>query len=588
MTKKHLTTLIPTPAERVRYYVNDAVGLAAARGKRLQVPTLDHVTGEDFARNALTARCGEVMLVSLGLLEGLRNDAELWTSWTPRGGLPGGDLMHTWFMQGEPLVDILRTLPSHLRSRHFLYTWGDNMLVRRLPGLVSKARPVEDTHTVLFNLNPERHWGGLGRTAAADVPYASKRDSACWRGVPSGLEPAGVRQGRFVAHGPRFELVRRWHRHRGTLDVGWSYLVHDPHPFWVPGVSRIMSDSLLGNASIKGKMSLEEMLQHKLLISVEGFDVASDLKWKLFSNSVVLMPPPTRVSWLMEDRLVPLLHYIPLHANLSDLGERVEWALAHPARCEAIARAATQWIEQFLIPAPSVNSTGGTRSSGGGASSVTGDAGGGATSADPFLDRYAYAALSDTEQRVRRAVLGTVLETVQPVDNSPDGSGTHVDIPAAGASTAHGEPPARRGTWSCRRQRVFPAAQTLCVPQRLRCTIEGNRTSCRCRPVRNVATPEDCQLLCDRVPRDACTALHHNKYNDCWLLQPAHPEQQMRSEPESFDHGTISCMRHASTTVREGPPGRAVKDAVVQSQHRVRRAHPKMRRRRHREGRGGR
>lgn len=39
----------------------------------------------------------------------------------------------------------------------------------------------------------------------------------------------------------------------------------------------------------------------------------------LYSNSVVFMPLPTRVTWAMEDLLVPFVQYIPLANDLSNL-----------------------------------------------------------------------------------------------------------------------------------------------------------------------------------------------------------------------------------------------------------------------------
>jgi hypothetical protein len=38
---------------------------------------------------------------------------------------------------------------------------------------------------------------------------------------------------------------------------------------------------------------------------IAGNDVASGLKWALFSQSVVLMPPPNHTSWAMEELLEP-------------------------------------------------------------------------------------------------------------------------------------------------------------------------------------------------------------------------------------------------------------------------------------------
>jgi hypothetical protein len=41
---------------------------------------------------------------------------------------------------------------------------------------------------------------------------------------------------------------------------------------------------------LKPTVPIKEMLLYKFLLSIEGNDVASDLKWKLSSNSLVIIP----------------------------------------------------------------------------------------------------------------------------------------------------------------------------------------------------------------------------------------------------------------------------------------------------------
>jgi hypothetical protein len=81
---------------------------------------------------------------------------------------------------------------------------------------------------------------------------------------------------------------------------------------------------------------------------LEGGDVATNLKWMLYSNSVVLMPEPTMVSWLMEDKLRPWVHYVPLSKDFVDLEEKYEWCKLNMEKCEEIALNGKMYIEQFL------------------------------------------------------------------------------------------------------------------------------------------------------------------------------------------------------------------------------------------------
>lgn len=100
---------------------------------------------------------------------------------------------------------------------------------------------------------------------------------------------------------------------------------------------------------VREKAKIAEMVRYKYLLSIEGNDVATGLKWMLYSNSVVLMAPPTKASWAMEDLLLPFVHYIPLAPDLSNLLDMVEWAEEHSAACKEIAMRSTEYIERLWL-----------------------------------------------------------------------------------------------------------------------------------------------------------------------------------------------------------------------------------------------
>lgn len=77
-------------------------------------------------------------------------------------------------------------------------------------------------------------------------------------------------------------------------------------------------------------------------------DIASGLKWGLQSESVVLMSPPTRTSWAMEELLQPWIHYIPMFENGSNAEEMVRWVLDNDFEARRIAERATLFIYDFM------------------------------------------------------------------------------------------------------------------------------------------------------------------------------------------------------------------------------------------------
>ena len=92
-----------------------------------------------------------------------------------------------------------------------------------------------------------------------------------------------------------------------------------------------------------------EQLKYKYILSIEGNDVATGLKWQLASNSVVFMAKPTTVSFLMEDLLLPYVHYVPVKDDYSNLVEMVQWAWKNDEKCKWISEQATMYMERLWI-----------------------------------------------------------------------------------------------------------------------------------------------------------------------------------------------------------------------------------------------
>ena len=82
-------------------------------------------------------------------------------------------------------------------------------------------------------------------------------------------------------------------------------------------------------------------------MSLEGNDVASNLKWVMSSNCLAVTPRPTMETWFMEGLLVPNYHYVEVKPDFSDLEEKVDYYLSHPDKAKAIIQHAHEWVDQF-------------------------------------------------------------------------------------------------------------------------------------------------------------------------------------------------------------------------------------------------
>lgn len=98
---------------------------------------------------------------------------------------------------------------------------------------------------------------------------------------------------------------------------------------------------------IKPYVPMEEQLDYKFIASIEGHDVATNLKWVMSSNSVAVMPRPRIESWFMEGKLIPDYHYIEIKPDYSDLIEKLEYYIAHPEKAEAIIEHAHAYVDEF-------------------------------------------------------------------------------------------------------------------------------------------------------------------------------------------------------------------------------------------------
>ena len=98
---------------------------------------------------------------------------------------------------------------------------------------------------------------------------------------------------------------------------------------------------------MRPKISLWEHLKYKFVMTLEGNDVASNLKWVMSSNSLAVMPRPKYETWFMEGTLVPGYHYVEIRDDFSDLPEKMAYYAAHPEEAERIAAHAHEYIAQF-------------------------------------------------------------------------------------------------------------------------------------------------------------------------------------------------------------------------------------------------
>ena len=224
-----------------------------------------------------------------------------------------------------------------LQSKKFLFYPSDRVEGFKIPTLV-KSRPIYNyEESILLNMNYARHFEDVYNVDANDIDFKDKTPVLVWRGADTGY---GF--GNNIPYRPvsRQKLVEDYFHHQGNIDVGLSIVD-------VNNKANDNNNKWHGNYT-KPNMNMKELLQYKYLLSVEGNDVATNLKWILYSKSVPFCPPFTMNSWILEEKLMPWRHYIPVNSDFSDLEEKVIWADHHPEHCEYVAKEGRIYMEQFL------------------------------------------------------------------------------------------------------------------------------------------------------------------------------------------------------------------------------------------------
>lgn len=191
------------------------------------------------------------------------------------------------------------------------YVFGDITHVPGTPSII-KSRPVRtpNENSVVMKLDRTRHY----RFVKDDIPFENKKNILIGRGA--------------VEQPHRAAFYEMYFGHP-LCDLG-HVCSRGGHETWA-----------------KPHMSIAEQLQYKFVLSLEGFDVATNLKWIMSSSSIAVMPKAKYETWFMEGRLIPDQHYICIKDDYSDLEEKLNHYIQRPQEALEIVKNANSYVRQF-------------------------------------------------------------------------------------------------------------------------------------------------------------------------------------------------------------------------------------------------
>lgn len=206
--------------------------------------------------------------------------------------------------------EFTRWYPQTLKWKHLP---GDVTHIPDYPAIV-KSRPIKgnNDNSILLNLDKVRHFIFL----KDKIPFEQKKNKVIFRGK--------------IVNKPQRELFMQLFCGNPLVDAGDISKYDKLPPEWKAQ-----------------KITLYEHFKYKFIMALEGNDVASNLKWIMYSNSIAVMPEPTYETWFMEGKLIPDHHYIKVEKDFSNLEEKINYYIKHPEKAQTIIQNAHKYVAQF-------------------------------------------------------------------------------------------------------------------------------------------------------------------------------------------------------------------------------------------------
>lgn len=182
------------------------------------------------------------------------------------------------------------------------YAFGDVNTLLDKPS-ITKSRPIDgdNSNNVLLNLDKARHFVSVKDS----LSFEKKKDQMIGRAA--------------IFQNHRVKFYKKYFNNP-LCDLGQ--------------VNKTGGNQLW----IKPKISIIDHLKYKFILSLEGNDVATNLKWIMSSNSLAVCPPLKMETWYMEGTLVPDEHFIGISEDYSNLEEKLHYYIEHPKESEEILK----------------------------------------------------------------------------------------------------------------------------------------------------------------------------------------------------------------------------------------------------------
>jgi len=159
------------------------------------------------------------------------------------------------------------------------------------------------------------------------ISWEKRRPQIFWRGNLGGYERPSIRENILK------KLLDNIHS-----DVKFAFLYC--------GGSYV--DSIDKKYVVEKRSDLQDYVHYKYLLIIDGVNIASNHQWTFGSGSVPVMITHPDNNWWFKQYLKPMVNYVPIQYDLSDLEEKIQWLVDNDEQAHTIAMNAVKLSQEIF------------------------------------------------------------------------------------------------------------------------------------------------------------------------------------------------------------------------------------------------
>jgi Glycosyl transferase family 90 len=178
-----------------------------------------------------------------------------------------------------------------------------------------------------------------------EISWESKINQAYWRGSSTGCiyDPKDYLNS-YVSHVtkdnyqkfPRVILIEQALKYPTLIDAKFTNYVQ---------MTQETKEMMINKYSIAHHVSKREQLKYKIQLTIDGNSATYlGFLWRLLSNSVNIKQDSGNIQWFYR-LFKPMIHYVPVKNDLSDIIAQIEWINNHDSQAQQISNNASKLVQ---------------------------------------------------------------------------------------------------------------------------------------------------------------------------------------------------------------------------------------------------